>query len=264
MNDSLRSALDRAAGEPPDLDLRDVWARGRARRRRRHAVQAVGGLTGAGALVAALWLGGGVLDHPDALPGPAKTPTDDPAVTSVARESVPETTTQEAATQEATTPEATSEAPTTLPVDPCTTPYPDPVLRDEGLPEAARETAAQVLALAAECDLDGLGVLAQQDQTFVSFGVVDPEQAFSGAEGAERAAAITVLMTTFAPGQDAADAPYGWPGTVGTDEQWQQVVDAELYTQGQVDLMRDSGTGYSGWRVGVDARGRWSFMVAGD
>lgn len=149
-------------------------------------------------------------------------------------------------------------------VNPCGTPYPDPVLTVDGLPEVVRVKAAGVLGQAADCNLAGLIAMAGHDQTFLSFGVVAPEQAFSGVEGAERARAITILMTSFAPGRAAEDAPYRWPGSVESEEDWQLVVDSGLYTQDEVDLMRSSGMGYTGWRVGVDAAGSWAFMVAGD
>ena len=178
-----------------------------------------------------------------------------------------ETTTDES-TEDATMDDATTEDATTgepaLPIDPCTTPYPDPVLRAESLPDQTRDRAEEVLAAAADCDLDTLVALAQQDQTFLSFGVVSPEEAFAGEEGAERAAAIATVMTLFEPGQDAADAPYRWPGTIQSEEDWVLVVESGLHTQDEVDLMRGSGMGYTGWRVGVDSGGTWMFMTAGD
>lgn len=235
-----------------------MWAQGRVVRRRRQATQGFGAVAAAGVLVGAVWLGGGLLSDPEALPGPADPPNDGSAVGTV---EVDRTT--EEATQDEPTGEATTEEPT-LPLDPCSTPYPDLELRAEGLPDQTRERAEEVLELAAVCDLDGLAALAQQDQTFLSFGVVTPEEAFSGSEGAERAAAITILLTLFEPGQDAADAPYRWPGAVETEDDWTLLVDSGLYTQDEVELLRGSGMGYIGWRVGVDASGQWSFLVAGD
>ncbi|MFK5583781.1 hypothetical protein [Serinicoccus sp. LYQ131] len=269
MDEGFRRALDRAAGDRPDFDLTDeVWAQGRVVRRRRQTVQTVGGLAAAAVLVGAFWVGGGLLGDRDALPGPAETPADDPAATTVAVETTaPEETATEDIPEEETSPEEEPEPdePTApVAVDPCTTAHPDPVLLADGLPEASTASAEEVLRLAAECDLGGLAALAEQDQTFLSFGAVGPEEAFSGDGGAERAAAITALLTSFEPEQDVPDAPYAWPGTIETSQDWALLVDTGLYTQEQVELMSSSETGYTGWRVGVDADGQWSFMVAGD
>ena len=284
MSEELRRALDRAAGEDPRVDLTEVvWSQGRVVRRRRQATQTVGGLAAAAVMVGAFWLGGGLVSGPDALPGPAEPPTDDSAVSTVeeATDDTMEDPTEGGATDGETTDDGTDDGATTegsaegetteetpeppaLPLDPCSTPYPGLVLQGEDLPEATVATADEILQLAAACDLDGLIVLAEQDETFLSFGVVGPQEAFSDEDGAERAAAIATVLTLFGPGQDADDAPYRWPGAVESDEDWTLVVDSGLYTEDEVEMMRDSGMGYTGWRVGVDAQGRWSFMVAGD
>ncbi|QFG68870.1 hypothetical protein [Ornithinimicrobium pratense] len=287
MNENFREALERAAGDNPHVDLTEqVWAQGRVVRRRRQTVQAAGGLTAAAALVGAMWLGGGLLSDPDAFDGPADQPTS-PAVTSVEDEApdgptegenvdgpatedpgtdaTGEDVTTEDPGTDATGEDLTTEDPAPAgPIDPCGTAYPDPVLVAEGLPEATTDRALEVLELAAACDLDGLAALAQQDDTHLSFGVASPQEAFSGDKGAERAAAVTTLLTRFEPGQDAPDAPYRWPAEVETEQDWARLVDSGLYAQQDVDLMRGSGIGYSGWRVGVDASGRWAFLVAGE
>lgn len=283
MNEDLRAALDRAAGQDPHVDLaQQVWAQGRVVRRRRQAAQGFGAVAAAGVLAGAVWLGGGLLPGPDALPGPADRPDDGAAVSTAPDRTAEERTdegrdeptdaltddgteepTDDATTQDPATQDPATEAPEG-PFDPCGTPYPDPVLSADGLPAVATERAQEVLELAAACDLDGLAALALEDQTHLSFGVVTPEEVFSGEEGAERAAAVVAVLTLFEPGQDVPDAPYRWPAEMESEQDWAQLVDSGLYTQDEVDLMRESGIGYTGWRVGVDASGRWAFMVAGD
>lgn len=284
MNENLRDALDRAAGQDPHVDLtQHVWAQGRVVRRRRQTTQAFGAVVAAGALVGAVWLGGGLLSDPEAVPGPADPPRDDSAVSTVEVDRTTDgdtdtDTTEDATTEDATTEDtptgdtttedeptgdATTEAPT-LPLDPCTTPYPDLELSGEGLPEQTRDRAEEVLELAAVCDLDGLAEMALQDETHLSFGAVGPQEAFSGEEGEERAAAIATLLALFDPGQDAPDAPYRWPAEMETEQDWTRLVDSGLHTQEEVDLMSGSGIGYTGWRVGFDASGQWAFLVAGD
>lgn len=73
MNDELKDALERAAGDEPSLDLADqVWAHGRVVRRRRQVAQGIGGLAAAAVIVGAFALGGGLLNQPEAYDGPAQ------------------------------------------------------------------------------------------------------------------------------------------------------------------------------------------------
>lgn len=304
VNDQLRNALGRAAGGDPHVDLTDtVWAQGRVVRRRRQVAQTVGALAAVGVIAGAFALGGGLLE-PQADVGPAVPTVQDTAtatwstpvvqagptrpaaedtqeetaapVTGTGESAAAPTGTGEAdptgpeseppASEPPTTDPPSSEPPTDPPtvIDPCTTAYPDPVLVVGDTPESTRTKAAGVLGQAADCNLAGLIELARQDQTFLSFGALTPEVAFSGEEGARRARAITILLTEFAPAVEGADAPYRWPGAVVTDEDWQRVVDTGLYSQEEADLMRSSGMGYTGWRVGVTADGTWAYLVAGD
>lgn len=84
MNEELRNALERAAGEDPHTDLTEmVWAQGRRVRRRRHAAQAAGGIAAAGVLVGAVFLGGGLLE-PEAHVGPAVPTVQEEASSTVA------------------------------------------------------------------------------------------------------------------------------------------------------------------------------------
>ncbi|PZU44248.1 MAG: hypothetical protein DI571_07750, partial [Arsenicicoccus sp.] len=82
MNEELRRALDRAAGEDPVLDVSEqAWAQGRVVRRRRQVAQGVGGLAAAAVIVGAFTLGGG-LAQPNAGIGPALPTVEDDATQS--------------------------------------------------------------------------------------------------------------------------------------------------------------------------------------
>ena len=48
-----------------------------------------------------------------------------------------------------------------------------------------------------------------------------------------------------------------------TDDDWQALVDAGLYTQEQIDAMKAGGS-YLGYRTAITADGDWQFFVAGD
>ena len=61
---------------------------------------------------------------------------------------------------------------------------------------------------------------------------------------------------------------YAWPSAyeeTPTDEDWQAVVDAGLYTQAEVEQMQGpTSTGYLGYRTAITPDGDWQFFVAGD
>ena len=59
---------------------------------------------------------------------------------------------------------------------------------------------------------------------------------------------------------------YAWPTAYSerpTEEAWQALVDAGLYSQEQIDTMKTGGS-YLGWRTAITADGDWQFFVAGD
>lgn len=329
MDEELRRALDRAAGDDPEADYtQEVWTRGRLVRRRRYVAQTVGGVVGAAVLAGAVWVGTVLLSQPEALPGPAlptvddlavstgpmtttATPTDQEPTTDRATEETSDEATEHTdgraeespAPEDVTTPETASSAPSSpspsgtdgagpteddpapepsdepptsepptseepspdpsVAIEPCVTPYPDPVLTGDGLPEAALVKGSGVLGAAAECSLETLVEMAGQDGTVLSFGGRSPEEVFAVEQGGERARAITILMTRFQPERVEEADLYRWPAEIDTEEEWQLVVDSGLYSQEDVDLMRRF-DGYVGWRVGITSSGRWEFMTAGD
>ena len=62
---------------------------------------------------------------------------------------------------------------------------------------------------------------------------------------------------------------YAWPTAYSespTDEAWQALVDAGLYTQADIDATRAApgAGGYLGYRTAITADGDWQFFVAGD
>lgn len=48
----------------------------------------------------------------------------------------------------------------------------------------------------------------------------------------------------------------------GDEESWAEV--ADILGDEQVDEMRQAGTGYLGYRVGISSDGRWQYFVGGD
>lgn len=200
MNDELRSALRRAAGEEPQVDLTEsVWAQGRITRRRRHTAQAVGGVAAAAVLVGAFALGGGVLNQPEAYDGPAQpTIEEDAAATSEAMtyalptptptsadptedEEPTVTATETAATQD---PEATEQAPGAVESATETVPTaaPETAVEPTQDPPVAEPTTAQTTPTAEPSESESAEPTQPSEAADVcsasgTGGVVDPGEA---------------------------------------------------------------------------------------
>jgi superfamily I DNA/RNA helicase len=84
-------------------------------------------------------------------------------------------------------------------------------------------------------------------------------------EGTEKPmrALATILTLPYTRNESGS---YAWPTAYSerpTEEAWQALVDAGLYTQEQIDSMKTAGS-YLGWRTAITADGDWQFFVAGD
>lgn len=141
-----------------------------------------------------------------------------------------------------------------------------------GLTAAASTTAQAVFEAAVACDSQQLIALATRDRTNLSFGLVTPAEAFALPEQPdERYAALVRVLGTTPVSDTTSGRPLSvWPAVAtlagqNDDAAWQEVVDAGLLTQAEAQKMRGAGSGYLGWRVGIDGTaGTWQFMVAGD
>ena len=140
------------------------------------------------------------------------------------------------------------------------------------LPDATVATAEFLLDAALRCDEQLLVTAATESSTNLSFGDVEPGTFFALPEGQEDLYATIVTLLTELPPATAANADpivHVWP-RVATEEftdddaAWQEVVDAGLVTATQAEQMREGGSGYLGWRLGITVDGDWAFFVAGD
>jgi hypothetical protein len=131
------------------------------------------------------------------------------------------------------------------------------------------DTGNILLEAAVACDSATLVDLATSDGTSLSFGGGSPEELLGLPDVEGRYLALAVLLsgttpaTTTVEGQGPVTV---WPAAFAegaTDADWQEIVDAGLYTQAEVDQMR-AGGGYYGWRVGIAEDGTWQFFIAGD
>lgn len=141
--------------------------------------------------------------------------------------------------------------------------------RTADAPEPVVTTAQLLLDSAMACDSAALISLANEDYTAVSFGGVTIEEALGLPDVEGRYLVLAALLSGTDPGvfDTEEGQQYRWPAasaeSTPSDAQWQQVVDAGLYTQADVDQMR-AGDGYTGWRVGIATDGTWQFFIAGD
>lgn len=140
------------------------------------------------------------------------------------------------------------------------------------LPDEARETATFLLDAASRCDEQLLATAAAESETSLGFGDEDPYEAFGLPDADERYAALVTLLTELpyaAQADDATPATFVWPRVATGDWQdddtaWQEPVDAGLLSADEATAMRDAGSGYLGWRIGIRGDGTWMFLVAGD
>ena len=82
--------------------------------------------------------------------------------------------------------------------------------------------------------------------------------------------ALVLMLTRTRPVADRAyraRTAYVWPRVSRGDNDraaWAETVSAGLLTAKEAAQMRRMGSGYMGWRTGIDVRGRWLFDIAGD
>ena len=146
-------------------------------------------------------------------------------------------------------------------------------LPDQELPQPVADVRERVFDAAVACDYDTLEQIAlEQGEGFTfSYGAGPDDSAAahwreleeSGAEEPMRVLA-TILTLPYTRNESGS---YAWPTAYSeapTEEAWQALVDAGLYTQEEIDGMRSGGTGYLGYRTAITADGDWQFFVAGD
>ena len=147
------------------------------------------------------------------------------------------------------------------------------VLPDEDLPPAVADVRQRVFDAAVACDYETLEQIAlEQGEGFTfSYGAGPDDSAAEHwreleESGAEEPLRVLASILTL-PHTRNESGSYAWPTAYSespTDEAWQALVDTGVQTQEEVDLMREQGTGYLGYRTAITADGDWQFFVAGD
>ncbi|HEX2241501.1 MAG TPA: hypothetical protein VHJ82_10230 [Actinomycetota bacterium] len=147
----------------------------------------------------------------------------------------------------------------------------------EGLPPAVADVRLEIARLAVACDYDGLETLALDGRDFFSFSFgADESPGRYWRRDDRRYETLATLVRLFelpyvtSDFQESPDEPtivvYSWPSANGpnpTEEDWQQLIDAGLYTENEVEQMKDFG-GYIGYRIGILEDGDWIYFIAGD
>ncbi len=177
-----------------------------------------------------------------------------------------------------TTDPTTTTTPTTtsVPVVRCSASDLSPQVGDQpDLPTPVAEMRREITAAAVACDYDALADLATAGADYFTFSYGagdDPAEHWREAEDrGDRTlwylVQLLALPYGFQTGPSFADSQdiYLWPAAASGDEDdWSAISDANLYSEEELDLMRDRGSGYLGYRVGITAGGDWIFFVAGD
>ena len=162
---------------------------------------------------------------------------------------------------------------TSSPTDECSAAELHVVLSDQGLPETVAEVRQRIFDAALACDYDTLEEIAlEQGEGFTfSYGAETDASEYwrsveaGSAEEPKPMRTLAAILTM--PYTRNESGSYAWPTAYSetpTEEAWQALVDAGLYSQESVDLMREQQTGYLGYRTAITADGDWQFFVAGD
>lgn len=146
-------------------------------------------------------------------------------------------------------------------------------LPEQDLPPEVADVRKRVFDAAVACDYETLEQIALEKGEGFTFSYGgggsaaehwrDVEEA-NAEEPLPMRALAAILAMPYARNETGS---YAWPTAYGespTDADWQALVDAGLYAEEQVELMRTQGTGYLGYRTAITPEGDWQFFVAGD
>lgn len=159
---------------------------------------------------------------------------------------------------------------TTEPEAGCSTSTVRATLPQQELPGAVASVRERIFDAATACDYDSLQQIAlEQGEGFTfSYGAeTSAADYWRGLEESGETPMLDLVRIISIPYTRNETGSYAWPSAYDeapTDEDWQALVDAGLYTQAEVDEMKAQNTGYLGWRTAITAEGDWQFFVAGD
>jgi predicted small lipoprotein YifL len=163
-----------------------------------------------------------------------------------------------------------TETATTEPEVECSTAGLRTTLPEQHLPEPVAEVRERIFNAALACDYDELERIALEQGEGFTFTYGEGASAAAYWRGLEEngteqpmRALVTILSLPYTRNESGS---YAWPTAYDespSEADWQALVDSGLYTQEQIDSMKQAGS-YLGWRTAITADGDWQFFVAGD
>ena len=166
---------------------------------------------------------------------------------------------------------------TTAPAEPevtCSTAGLRLTLPEQDLPPAVADVRKRVFDAALACDYQTLEQIAlEQGAGFTfSYGAAEGDspaaywRQLEESKSSEPPPLLALAKILTLPYTRNETGSYAWPNAYSespTEEAWQALVAAGLYTQEQVDSMKAAGM-YLGYRTAITPEGDWQFFVAGD
>jgi hypothetical protein len=144
-------------------------------------------------------------------------------------------------------------------------------LEEQELPKPVADLRERLFAAAGQCDYEQLSEIAQESEGFTyTFGGTEGAPAKfwrEQEEGATGEPMYALQMVLSLPVARTESGGYVWPSAHSpnaTDADWQALVDENFYFSSDIEMMREGGTGYVGWRTAITADGEWQYFAEGD
>jgi hypothetical protein len=133
-----------------------------------------------------------------------------------------------------------------------------------GLPEAVGETHAELLAAAESGDYEALRPLLPSQFSYTFGGPVEggPIAYWRRVESESGERPIEILARILRMPYTLSRGTYVWP--FAYDKQRNELSPYERQLLGDLADDFGAGSGYLGWRAGIEPDGTWSFFIAGD
>ena len=133
-----------------------------------------------------------------------------------------------------------------------------------GLPPEVAETHAALLAAAESGDYEALRPLIPDEFSY-TFGLPPeggPIEYWQQVEAESGESPIEILARLLRLPDTLSAGTYVWP--FAYDKQEDELTDYERELLGDLAVYSGAGSGYLGWRAGIEPDGTWRFFIAGD
>ena len=133
-----------------------------------------------------------------------------------------------------------------------------------GLPPEVAETQAALLAAAESGDYEALRPLIPDEFSY-TFGLPPeggPIEYWQQVEAESGESPIEILARLLRLPYTLSAGTYVWP--FAYDKQEDELTDYERELLGDLAVYSGAGSGYLGWRAGIEPDGTWRFFIAGD